>query len=127
MKINPGSTIPINTPSDFECVACDLLNDFIMSYSLENGCIGYVSYHDGIECISAKGERLYERYQMRLFAIGQRLFSGQDMNIEASVMHDSESDYSDYNEHPDFERCPACGGREGQHKAACPEDDAIFY
>lgn len=34
---------------------------------------------------------------------------------------------SDYNEHPDFERCASCGGREGQHKAACSEDDAIFY
>ena len=84
------NTIPINTPADFECVCCDLLNDFVMSFTFENGCLGYVNYHQGLECISSKGERLYERYCLRLFAIGQRLFPGADMKIEASFLSNAD-------------------------------------
>jgi|GEM_PF-6243509 len=32
---------------------------------------------------------------------------------------DEDSDYD--------ELCPSCGGRGGNHRAACSEDDAIYY
>jgi hypothetical protein len=118
------NTIPIRTPADFECVCCDLLNDFVESYTHENGCLINDVYEDGADLFSPKGLDLYERYQLRLFAIGQRLFPGADMTIEASFM---EEPGEDYNEHPDFELCPSCGGRSGYHKSGCQEDDAIWY
>jgi len=89
-------TIPINTPADFESVACDMLNDFVDSYSFDNGCLGYISFHEDIQCLSRKGERLYERYVLRLSNIGQRLFPGADMKIEASNLTE-DIDYETWN------------------------------
>lgn len=42
-------------------------------------------------------------------------------------INDEEKPGEDYNEHPDFEVCPSCGGVGSEHSAMCLEDDALWY
>lgn len=75
---------------DFEWACTDLLNRFINSFTVENGCLGYVNYHEGIECFSSRGLQLYERYRSRLSKIGARMFPGYEFTVEADILANDE-------------------------------------
>jgi len=74
VNIDFTKTIDINCPADFECVCTDMLNTFVDSFTMENGCLGYISFHDEVASLSGKGNRLYDRYVERLVKIGLRIF-----------------------------------------------------
>lgn len=88
-------TIQINTVENFEDVAADILDEFTESFSISNGCIDRVN-SAGFQLFSQKGEQLYERYQARLRAVGEKLFPGEgaEMRIEAwRVNDDADAEY----------------------------------
>lgn len=80
---------------DFEGECTDRLNSFINSFTFENKCLGYVSYHEGIQCISSRGMRLYERFRDRLHKIGNRRFPGQELAIESDILEEVEEEDED--------------------------------
>lgn len=82
-------TIPIETPDDFDDVAADILDEFTSSFDTSNGCIEEVT-GNGTRIFSDKGQRLYERYQDRLRAVGEKLFpgEGEHMRIKAWMVCD---------------------------------------
>jgi hypothetical protein len=87
-----GQDSVLDQIADFEGECNDRLNTFINSFSFENKCLGYISYHDAITCISSRGMRLYERYRDRLYKVGAHRFPGHELMIESDVLEEIEDE-----------------------------------
>ena len=87
--------IEIKNADIFNDTVCDILNDFVNSFSFENGCIKKVSKADRIEygfdlhikwVLTRKGGYLLDKAIDRFTKIGLKYFDESEIYIRSSVV-----------------------------------------
>jgi len=85
----------IKNADDFNDTVCDILNDFVNSFSVENGCKKKVSKSDRIEygfdlhikwVLTKKGAYLLDRAIERFTKIGLKYFDESEIYIRSSLV-----------------------------------------
>lgn len=90
MKFNTRNKIAIADSDDFECVAIDILDEFLESFTEEQGLIRYIDPEEEEEfdedimfIYTPKGSRLARRMIDRLQALGAHHFPDDEINVSS--------------------------------------------
>lgn len=81
-----SNTIPIKTAEDFECVADDMISEFMQELNGSN-FIKDIEEVDGYKtAFTDRAIRLYDSYCSKLKRIGERLFPDDVIRIKSSYI-----------------------------------------